>query len=296
MTLQLPFIQADAKQSIVNVASVPQRSPFRYPGGKTWLIPKIRQWLSNYPRPLPNFSEPFAGGGIAALTAAFEGLARHVTMVEIDEQVAAVWNVIIYGDAQALADRIMSFKISIENVNNTLADSASSVDDMAFRTILKNRTFHGGILAPGSALIKNGENGKGILSRWYPATLCKRILAINQIRDRISFIQGDGLEYLKNHQSDEGAAFFIDPPYTASKKKAGARLYSYFQLNHEELFSIVRQLRGDFLITYDDDRYIEQLALSNGLKYHPVSMKNTHHHTLTELLISRDLSWTLRAT
>ena len=26
-------------KGIVNVASVPQRSPFRYPGGKTWLIP-----------------------------------------------------------------------------------------------------------------------------------------------------------------------------------------------------------------------------------------------------------------
>lgn len=24
---------------VVNVASVPQRSPFRYPGGKTWLVP-----------------------------------------------------------------------------------------------------------------------------------------------------------------------------------------------------------------------------------------------------------------
>ena len=25
-------------ERVVNVASVPQRSPFRYPGGKTWLI------------------------------------------------------------------------------------------------------------------------------------------------------------------------------------------------------------------------------------------------------------------
>ena len=30
---------------VVNVASVPQRSPLRYPGGKTWLIPHIREWL-----------------------------------------------------------------------------------------------------------------------------------------------------------------------------------------------------------------------------------------------------------
>ena len=33
----------------VNVASVPQRSPFRYPGGKTWLVPHIRRWLGSRP-------------------------------------------------------------------------------------------------------------------------------------------------------------------------------------------------------------------------------------------------------
>ena len=36
----------------VNVATVPQRSPLRYPGGKTWLIPHVRAWLSGInPKP-----------------------------------------------------------------------------------------------------------------------------------------------------------------------------------------------------------------------------------------------------
>ena len=49
----------------VNVASVPQRSPLRYPGGKTWLIPHIRAWLGAI-APQPRLLiEPFAGGGIA---------------------------------------------------------------------------------------------------------------------------------------------------------------------------------------------------------------------------------------
>src|SRR5437867_836556 len=51
----------------VNVASVPQRSPFRYPGGKTWLVPYVRSWLSGRPERTSLLVEPFAGGAIVGL-------------------------------------------------------------------------------------------------------------------------------------------------------------------------------------------------------------------------------------
>src|SRR5215475_1839398 len=51
----------------VNVASVPQRSPFRYPGGKTWLVPYIRSWLASRGGRASLLIEPFAGGGIVGL-------------------------------------------------------------------------------------------------------------------------------------------------------------------------------------------------------------------------------------
>src|SRR5437667_3530211 len=68
-----------------------QHSPFRYPGGKTWLVPHIRQWLASLPKRPSEFIEPFAGGGIVSLTVAIERLADTVIMVELDDQVAAVW-------------------------------------------------------------------------------------------------------------------------------------------------------------------------------------------------------------
>jgi DNA adenine methylase len=46
---------------LVNVASVPQRSPFRYPGGKTWLVPYVRLWLFSITPPPRELIEPFAG-------------------------------------------------------------------------------------------------------------------------------------------------------------------------------------------------------------------------------------------
>lgn len=272
---------------VVNVSSVRQLSPFRYPGGKTWLVPRIRLWLKDKPS---QFIEPFAGGGIVSLTVAAESLADHVTMVELDQQVAAVWQT-IFDDAAWLAQKIISFDLNTDSLRKTLAQKATATREMAFQTILKNRTHHGGILAPGSAPLKHGENGKGILSRWYPETLKKRILEIAALKDHITFIHGDGMEIIKENAHLTDAAFFIDPPYTAAGKKAGRRLYKHFDLNHEALFDLVSKIQGDFLMTYENSKGAQKLADKHGFDSEAVAMKNTHHAEMTELLIGRNLDW-----
>src|SRR5439155_9954315 len=155
---------ARARSEIVNVASVPQRSPFRYPGGKTWLVPYIRLWLRKSSGPVEELIEPFAGGGVAGLTAAFEGLAERVTLVEIDPDVAAVWRTILSGQGEWLAEEILSFKLTPASVRTVLSAPHHSLRERAFATILRNRVQRGGILAPGAGLMKNGENGRGIAS------------------------------------------------------------------------------------------------------------------------------------
>ena len=45
---QLSFFGGIDPNYVVNVASVKQLSPFRYPGGKTWLIPRVRQWCVSF--------------------------------------------------------------------------------------------------------------------------------------------------------------------------------------------------------------------------------------------------------
>lgn len=279
-------------QKVVNVASVPQRSPFRYPGGKTWLVPRVRQWLSSLKARPAEFVEPFLGGGIVSLTVAAEALAAHVRMIELDEQVAAVWHAIITdGDAAWLADRIVNFELTTIALEKVLSERASAVRERAFQTILKNRTYHGGILAPGSAPLKRGENGKGITSRWYPETLRKRLLEIDSMRERITFIEGDGIKAIRRNSHRSDVAFFIDPPYTAGGKRAGRRLYAHSELDHEELFREVSKVVGDFLMTYDDAQDVRQLAKAFGFDTELVAMKNTHHAEMTELLIGRNLDW-----
>lgn len=291
---QLTLFSVPPSEHVVNVSSVPQRSPFRYPGGKTWLVPRVRQWLTNAQMRPTVFVEPFAGGGIVGLTVAFEKLADHVVLVELDKNVAAVWKTILSDDAAWLADRILSFDLTHDNVRTSLAEEEGETREQAFRTILKNRTFHGGIMAPGASLIKNGENGKGLKSRWYAGTLAKRIMAIAAIRNRLTFVCGDGIEVMRKHGRSKRTAFFVDPPYTAggsTGKRAGNRLYTHHELDHEQLFASAARLAGDVLLTYDDAPDVRALATRHTFEFECVAMKNTHHARLYELLIGRDLSW-----
>ena len=274
-------------QSITNVASVPQRSPFRYPGGKTWLIPTFRQWIKQENKTIKLLIEPFAGGGIVSLTTAFEKLAEHITMVEMDEEIAAVWEVILNSKNKWLADKIFSYDLTPANIKFELDNPNKQLHDIAFCTILKNRVSHGGIIAKGSGMIKSGENGKGIASRWYPKTLRDRILAISYVKDKINFISGDAFEVLEQNINNEMAYFFIDPPYTV----AGKRLYTYSNINHERLFKLTAQLKGKFMLTYDDTIEIRQLADKYNLQYRTIPMKTTHHLEKNEIIIADNFTW-----
>lgn len=272
---------------VVNVASVPKRSPFRYPGGKTWLVPQIRRWLRAYDAPPSVLIEPFAGGGIVTLTAVFENLVRGAVMVELDAEIASVWHTILNGHGEWLANHIAQFSFSEESVRAALSRTPAELHDRAFNTILRNRISRGGILAPGAGIVKNGENGRGLASRWYPATLRRRILDIVALRHKISFLAGDGLAFLSDCSSHKDAVFFIDPPYVV----AGRRLYMHSDIDHSELFAVAARLAGDFLMTYDSAPEILALAKRHSFQVCEIPMKSTHHIHKTELLISRDLGW-----
>ena len=235
------------------------------------------------------------GGGIISLTVASEQLTQQVVLVELDIDVAAVWQACLdEQDSEWLAQRILAFDLTPESVDALLAAAApQSTRERAFQTIVRNRVNRGGILAPGAGRLKQGENGRGICSRWYPNTLARRIRYITTLRDRITFHAGDGLQVMEDHADDPDAVFFLDPPYTAGQqgKRAGSRLYTHYQLDHERLFALASQLRGDVLMTYEDSEEVRSLAARYGFATRLVPMKNTHHARMTELLIGRQLDW-----
>ncbi|MEO6832892.1 MAG: DNA adenine methylase [Chitinophagaceae bacterium] len=274
-------------KTIVNVSSVPQRSPFRYAGGKTWLIPEVRKWLTQADEPVATLLEPFVGGGIVSLTAVAEHLAENAVVVELDQEVYAVWATMLGADNAWLANRIYQFDLNATNVNNITTKQWDTLREIAFATIIKNRTFHGGILAKGAGLLKNGENGKGLASRWYPKTLRDRIEAIAPLKNKIVACHGNAFDFLKQYSDDSDCYHFIDPPYF----QAGKRLYTHFDIDHDKLFRLVAGLKGKYLLTYDNNPQINALVKKYNLQSRTIPMKTTHHLQKEELLISDNFDW-----
>lgn len=274
----------NSSYKLPNVATVPQLSPFRYPGGKSRWYNLIRAWMK-YACPV-RFVEPFAGGAHAGLAVAVEGLADEVVLVEKDKNVSAVWRTIIDGDVRWLVNEIRSLNLTRSRARELVNNGHKSTRDRALATIVQNRVSRGGITAPGSGWLRNGENDNGMQSRWYPSTLVERIERIAEVRERIQFIPGDAFEVIPRYQ-DEDSALFIDPPYP----ETGERLYEHADVNHEKVFNSAGEADGAVLLTYNDSDEVAELVDKHHFESVRLIASTTHHQEKTELLIGDDLAW-----
>ncbi len=269
-----------------NVSSVPLRSPLRYPGGKSWLIPHLRTWLSQLTERPTIFLEPFCGGATASLLAIAEDYADRAEMVELDGSIAAFWTCVLEHPDE-LCERIESFHPDSESVDQLLGDTGDTILDSAFRTLIRNRTSRAGIIANGAALLRSGENGRGLESRWYPQTLINRIRDIQHNRHRLSIECGDGLAQLNQYAGKPKTVIFVDPPYTMGSKQPGRRLYSYNEIDHAALFEILAASNGEFLMTYNADPHVSELVQQYEFTAVRVAVKTAHATVRNELVITR---------
>lgn len=260
-------------------------SPFRYPGGKSWLRGRIIQWLSKLKYRPATFIEPFAGGGSVGLAVAELDLADKVQFVERDPNVAAVWQTILSDRCEELMERILRFKMNRKHVLEVFESTEDDMVARSFRCLLRNRVQRGGILSESAGLLRRGEDGRGLQSRWYPETLVERIRKIHGMRDRIAFLEGDALQILPEYATRSDAAIFVDPPYTADGKGPGYRLYPFAEINHERLFEMLGQMAGACFVTYHLSATIKRLGRIAGFNARMVQMRSTHHRIRNELVL-----------
>src|SRR6266545_568871 len=95
-------------------------SPFRYPGGKSWFLETVRQWLGSLSPRASVLVEPFAGGAAVSLMAVHEKLVNKARFAELDDAVAATWHAVLNGKAAWLAKQVRKFKIGRRTVKAKL--------------------------------------------------------------------------------------------------------------------------------------------------------------------------------
>ena len=267
-----------------NVSRVPQRSPLRYPEGKTWLIPHIRWWLGSLPSRPQVLVEPFLGGGVVSLTAVAEGLVERAIMVEIDREVAAFWHAAV-NHGEELAEKVLSFTPTRESILALADPLPEGLVDRGFRALVLNRTQRNGIIAPGASLMRRGDNDRGVAHRWYPETLARRIRGIGGMSERLVFCESDAQRLLEavGGVAGDRAAVFADPPY----EHTGKRLYAHGEIDHPRLFKSLAESGVEFLATYNYSEGVMGWARHHGFHLSQVDMKGGRHHRIPELLVTR---------
>jgi len=252
------------------------------------MIPILRAWLGALPTEPAVFIEPFAGGASASLTATFESFCTRALLSDLDSSVAVVWQSALCEAGETLAENVESFRLTRKNVKELFRRAeVGSQFEKALAVIVRNRIQRAGVLATGAGILKHGENGKGIQSRWYPKTIATRLREITKSRTKLSFLHCDGFEVLEEYVDDENAVAFVDPPYFGP----ASRLYNHWKLDHEGLFQLLGRFKGDFLLAYDNASEIRELASKYEFDVALVAMKTSHHKKKNELLIGRNLGW-----
>jgi DNA adenine methylase len=262
-------------------------SPLRYPGGKSWLAPTIVDELRRMKNAPKVFLEPFAGGASVGLAILMYSLCEHLVLVEKDQDVAALWEVIFSSRAEQLARRIIEFDPTREHITSVLEAAPKATADRAFRILLRNRVTHGGRLTRSGGLLRNGERGNGVLSRWYPVTIATRIRMLARLSDFVTVVHGDGIDTMREHAGRKTTCMFVDPPYTADAKDPGTRLYEHFDIDHEAVFKLGSRGETPVFLTYADSKIVRSLARQYNFRVRPVVMRTTHHNERTELLLTK---------
>lgn len=241
------------------------KSPFRYPGGKSFLADYIRSKIEQSDG-YTEYAEPYAGGAGAGIKLLGDRVITRLRINDADTRVHAAWSAMLYENDRFL-EALSSCRLDIstwreqaEIVNEP--SKASSNFDLGFATFFLNRTNRSGIILGAGPIGGYAQSGNWTVgARFYRNTLIERVRWVGLNASKISLTNMDGLTFLRRAAKrvySSRTLFFIDPPYVG----AGSRLYLN-AMNDRKHSGLAKFLKSgaisNWIVTYDDCPLIDEL-------------------------------------
>lgn len=229
-------------------------SPLRYPGGKQKLTPFIEEILeANYID--GNYVEPFAGGCGVGIELLINNKVDKVYFNDKDYGVFCFWDSIINSTSE-FCKKVLSTPIEVREWLKQREiyqkKEIYSKFEVGFSFFFLNRCNRSGVLKGGviGGLTQQGKYK--IDARFNKPELIRRIEAIGNLADRISFSNDDALQFIQNqvNKLDNNTLVYLDPPYYVK----GQDLYMnhYKHEDHVKLRSTIEEaLKKLWIMSYD---------------------------------------------
>lgn len=241
------------------------KSPLRYPGGKSILSKFLREVIVNNNLKGGTYFELYAGGAGAALDLLYSNTVNRIVLNDADFHIYALWKSML-DNSDAFIDKIEAINVDLnewykqheiyENFRN------HTLDDVGFSAFFLNRCNRSGILTKAGPIGGFEQNGNyKIDARFNKANLIERVKMIRTFSGNIEIYNCDTIDFIKKNKKlleNPNSFMYLDPPYY--KKGKSLYLNYYVHSDHEQLRDILTCIRHcNWLVSYDNVQEIQDL-------------------------------------
>jgi DNA adenine methylase len=250
-----------------------QKSPLRYPGGKSRAVDLI---LSFIPKDEKEIVCPFLGGGSIELACASAGLKVYGS--DIFKPLISFWHEIIK-DPLALTKTILKYhpisKSAFVELQKKLPDIVDQHEQGAVFFVVNRSSFSGSTLSGG-------------MSPNHPRFNLSSIERVTNFKIKNLFITECSFKEALSQHPD--ILSYLDPPYFIKSNLYGVNGSTHRDFDHQELAQILKT-RNNWILSYNDCPFIRELYqeykfFTPSWKYGMSANKNSKE----VIIISHDLA------
>jgi len=233
-------------------------SPFRYPGGKNKLLPKIVPFIEQSIKETHKFCDAFIGGGSVLLEIATKFPNIELFCNDKDFFVYCFWKIASSNKTELDGlFKLIKQKPTIDLYYKLRENAPTSEVEAAYRAIFFNRTSFSGDMRHGASPIggKNQQSKYTVDCRYNSDKIIKKIEIIHKLlHNRIIISNLDINNY--HILNDNTVTTYLDPPYWVK----GKMLYEEYMKDNEHIvLSSLLKKRNNWILSYDNCSHILDL-------------------------------------